>query len=189
MLVENSESGSLTLELPSLVTATENWLRRLHESYRDWREIQGTQVAGGDKWQEVVRWYTAFELNFAQLAQIVDDQTDVEDARLSLEEGGKSIRVDRIRMLPLARQRLRVLAPELRKHLLDVHLQRLFAQVSAPDEERIAGMDALYRIRAHGCRVIYHRSDQGPLVLAVTQVAWPHPLRDITPIPSMPIST
>jgi hypothetical protein len=41
-------------------------------------------------------------------------------------------------------------------------------------------MDALYRIRAHGCRVVYHRTDQGPLILAVTQVEWPHPLGDRT---------
>jgi hypothetical protein len=178
MLVEDCAESNVTSGLPALSAATENWLRRLHESFEYWRQSKESQGVGGDLWQEIMRWYTAFDLSFTQLSQCVDDLTDVEDARLALGESGKSIRIDRIRLLPLARQRLRVIAPDLRKHLLEVHVSRVFAQASLSDEEPIAGMDDLYRIRAHGCRVVYHRADNRPLAPSVTQVAWPHPLRD-----------
>jgi hypothetical protein len=178
MLIEDPENGNAQSELAALVTSTEDWLRRLQASFEEWRQLQESQDAGADPWQQVLRWYTAFDLGFAQLAQCVDDLADVDDARLALAEGGRAIRIDRIRLLPLARQRLRALTPDLRKHLLEVHVRRLFAPDSPPEEERVAGMDDLYRIRAHGCRIVYHRANHGPLVLSVTQVAWPRPLRD-----------
>jgi hypothetical protein len=180
MLIEEAGESSVAQEFPILTVATEIWLAKLHAAFEDWRQSQQTQVPGSDLWQQVVRWYAAFDLSFWQLSQYVDNLTDVEDARLALEEGGASFLIDRVRMLPLARQRLRALAPELQTHLLKVHLNRLFAHPSSIEEERISGMDALYRIRAHGCRVVYHHADQGPLVLAVTQMQWPHPLREIT---------
>jgi hypothetical protein len=175
MLFEDIKAGGEASELPGLIGATDGWLERLYSTFRDWCLSPEAKGEGDDLWQQILHWYTAFDLSFTQLAQFLEDRTDMEDARLALEEGGESILLNRVRLLPLARQRLRALAPGVQDHLLKVHLSRLVTQGLPTDEEQIAGMEGLFRLRAHGCRIVYHRAAQGPIILAVTPEHWPHP--------------
>lgn len=160
--------------LAGVVHAADGWLEKLYFSFVDWRQHVAANEPAIDLWQQVLQWYAAFDLSFTQLAQYLDDLTDVSDAQLALAQSSESVLSDGVRMLPLAHQRLRALPQELQDHLATVHLSRV-AQEPLYDAERVSGMDDLYRIRAHACRVVYHLSSHGPLILAVTAEHWRHP--------------
>jgi mRNA-degrading endonuclease RelE of RelBE toxin-antitoxin system len=156
------------------VAAVHGWLERLYSAYESWRhQSSGGQVS--ELWQEVLQWYSAFDLSFAQLVQYMDDIMDISDAQLALALASTSLLRNGVRMLPMANQRLRALPPELQDHLLSIHLTRLFTQTPVLGSEHIRDMNDVYRLRIHGCRVIYHLAEQGPLILSITPEHWRTP--------------
>jgi hypothetical protein len=163
-------------DLTTAVQSVDGWLERLNSAFDVWSLLHDTREPAGDLWRQVLRWHAAFNLSFQQLAQRLDDLTDVSDVQLALAQASESCVVDGVRMLPLARQRLRALLPELQAHLVQTHLRPVFTGASSPDAERVNGLDDVYRIRAHACRMVYHQTQYGPLILAVTAEHWPHPL-------------
>jgi hypothetical protein len=162
-------------ELTPAAVAVETWLGKLHTAFDEWRRRQNVAESAEDLWQDVLQWYSAFDLSFAQLAQQLEDLGDLSDAMFALEADGQPTHTGGVRLSPLAHQRLRALSPELYEHLLGTHLPRLFAATPVPGVEWIKGMPGLRRIRAHGCRVVYHVDQHGPLILAVTMGYWRPP--------------
>jgi len=175
MLTDGTNDAKPASNLATTINAVDGWLGRLHSAFDVWRLQHDTSEPADDLWQQVLQWHAAFDLSFTQLTQSLDDLTDVSDAQLALAQASESILSDGIRMHPLAHQRLRALSPELQDHLVKIHLTRLFVEPLL-GAERIDGMDDLYRIRAHACRVVYHYAQQSPLILAVTAEHWRHPL-------------
>src|SRR6266568_1492530 len=57
-------SGS---ELTVAAAAVGTWLGKLHIAFDEWRRVQHGAVLADDLWQDVLQWYSAFDLSFVQL--------------------------------------------------------------------------------------------------------------------------
>jgi mRNA-degrading endonuclease RelE of RelBE toxin-antitoxin system len=160
-------------DLQATVQAVETWLRKAHTAFDHWQHEApcSSRPAAEPAWQEVLQWHAALELSFTQLAEQLEDVTDITDAQTARHAAAETTVQRGIRLLPSARQQLAALPPELQDRLLQsVQLQA--ASLPKPPllqgVERLRGTEGLFRIRVHDVRVLFELDPQGATIVAVT---------------------